>query len=84
MFEGGTNFGFMNGANALSTILLPVPTSYDYDAPLTEAGNYTAKYTEIQQVVKKYAKLPPGPLPPVTPAVAYGKVELMQVFVKCL
>ena len=79
MFEGGTNFGFMNGANSQSNLLLPVPTSYDYDAPLSEAGNYTAKFLEIQQVIKKYAKLPPGPLPPVTKAVGYGKVQLMQV-----
>ena len=80
MFEGGTNFGFMNGANSLLNMLLPVPTSYDYDAPLTESGNYTTKFIDIQNVIKKYTKIPPGPLPPVTPAVGYGKVQLTQVF----
>jgi hypothetical protein len=40
MFEGGTNFGFMNGASALQKNghSHSVVTSYDYDAPLTEAG----------------------------------------------
>lgn len=80
MFEGGTNFGFMNGANSVASKLFPVPTSYDYDAPLTEAGNYTTKFIEIQKVIGKYAKIPPGPLPKATTAVAYGKVKIEKVF----
>jgi hypothetical protein len=40
MFHGGTNFGFMNGANDVqknghSGVDV---TSYDYDAPISEAG----------------------------------------------
>lgn len=31
----------------------PVPTSYDYDAPLSEAGDITEKYTLITQVIAK-------------------------------
>lgn len=34
MFHGGTNFGFMNGANDKHTYR-PTVTSYDYDAPST-------------------------------------------------
>ena len=49
MFEGGTNFGFMNGANAPP--FLAVPTSYDYDAPLSESGDITDKYLAIRQVI---------------------------------
>lgn len=79
MFEGGTNFGFMNGANSAAGSLLPVPTSYDYDAPLTESGNYTKKFVEIQKVIRKYAQVPPGPLPEVIPSVAHGKVKLEKV-----
>lgn len=30
-----------------------VPTSYDYDAPLTEAGDITDKYIAIRQVISK-------------------------------
>lgn len=37
MFHGGTNFGFTNGANDKGTYR-PTATSYDYDAPLDEAG----------------------------------------------
>lgn len=81
MFEGGTNFGFMNGANSAAGSLLPVPTSYDYDAPLTESGNYTKKFVEIQKVIRKYAQVPPGPLPEVIPSVAHGKVKLEKVWI---
>lgn len=30
----------------------PQPTSYDYDAPLTEAGDFTEKYFAIREVIK--------------------------------
>uniref|UniRef100_A0A6Q2X3W3 Beta-galactosidase n=1 Tax=Esox lucius TaxID=8010 RepID=A0A6Q2X3W3_ESOLU len=49
MFIGGTNFGYWNGANAPYA---PQPTSYDYDAPLTEAGDLTDKYFAIREVIK--------------------------------
>lgn len=32
---------------------LPVPTSYDYDGPLTEAGDVTDKYLALRQVISK-------------------------------
>lgn len=37
------------GAN---TKYAPQPTSYDYDAPLTEAGDLTDKYFAIREVIK--------------------------------
>src|SRR5262249_29503120 len=43
MFHGGTNFGCTNGANDKGRYH-PITTSYDYDAPLDEAGNPTEKY----------------------------------------
>ena len=52
MFRGGTNFGFMNGCSARGNRDLPQVTSYDYDALLTEWGNPTDKYYEVQKVVK--------------------------------
>ena len=79
MFEGGTNFGFMNGANSAQNLLLPVPTSYDYDAPLDESGNYTAKYFEIRKVVFKYTKSPPGPFPTPIPKLSFGKIKIDKV-----
>ncbi|XP_064411062.1 beta-galactosidase [Latimeria chalumnae] len=73
MFEGGTNFGYWNGAN---TPYAPQPTSYDYDAPLSEAGDLTDKYFAIREIIKKHKKVPLGPVPPTTPKFAYGKVEM--------
>merc|ERR1712179_187477 len=75
MFIGGTNFGFMNGAN-YGAHLQPQPTSYDYDAPLTEAGDMKKKYFLIQHVVAKYNAIPPGPQPTPTMKTAYGKIAI--------
>ncbi len=70
MFIGGTNFAFWNGADA-SNAFLPVPTSYDYDAPLTEAGDPWQKYMVIRDVIKKYHEVP-STIPPSTPKSEYG------------
>lgn len=57
MFHGGTNFGFTSGANTNDTIdsigYLPQLTSYDYDAPLDEAGDPTEKYFLIKKTLEK-------------------------------
>jgi len=58
MFHGGTNFGLTNGANDKG-LYEPTVTSYDYDAPLDEAGNPTAKYFAFRDVFAKYTDLPP-------------------------
>ncbi|KAK2817112.1 hypothetical protein Q5P01_025303 [Channa striata] len=73
MFIGGTNFGYWNGANEAYS---PQPTSYDYDAPLSEAGDLTEKYFAIREVIKMYRKIPQGPIPPTTPKYAYGAVVM--------
>ncbi|HTK80932.1 MAG TPA: beta-galactosidase [Bacteroidota bacterium] len=65
MFHGGTNFGFMNGAN-YGGKFQPQPTSYDYDAPLDEAGRPTPKYFAFRDVISKY--LPAGTRLPEVPA----------------
>uniref|UniRef100_A0A452G0H5 Glycoside hydrolase 35 catalytic domain-containing protein n=1 Tax=Capra hircus TaxID=9925 RepID=A0A452G0H5_CAPHI len=49
MFHGGTNFGFIGGAMHFQDYK-PDVTSYDYDAVLTEAGDYTAKYTKLREL----------------------------------
>lgn len=54
MYIGGTNFGFYNGANGGTSEYTPDPTSYDYDAPLNEAGDMTYKWSVIRDVIKKY------------------------------
>jgi len=57
MFHGGTNFGMTNGANDKGAYV-PLVTSYDYDAPLDEAGNPTAKYHAFRKTIAKYAPVP--------------------------
>uniref|UniRef100_A0A8P0TV24 Beta-galactosidase n=1 Tax=Canis lupus familiaris TaxID=9615 RepID=A0A8P0TV24_CANLF len=47
MFHGGTNFGFMGGSASLDNYL-PMITSYDYGALLTENGEYTPEYFSYQ------------------------------------
>ncbi|XP_061768062.1 beta-galactosidase isoform X1 [Nerophis ophidion] len=73
MFTGGTNFGYWNGALAPYS---SQPTSYDYDAPLTEAGDLTEKYFSIREVIKMYRKIPDGIIPPSSPKFAYGAVKM--------
>jgi beta-galactosidase len=57
MFHGGTNFGFTNGANDKG-VYKPIVTSYDYDAPLDEAGSPTEKYWAFREVLGRYTTLP--------------------------
>ncbi|NWW85579.1 BGAL galactosidase, partial [Rhynochetos jubatus] len=56
----------------------PVTTSYDYDAPLSEAGDPTEKLFAIRGVISKFQPLPAGPMPPATPKSAYGRVSLQK------
>lgn len=51
MFHGGTNFGFLNGANHTETQYQPTVTSYDYCAPLTECGDLTETYHRIRELL---------------------------------
>ncbi|OXB60584.1 hypothetical protein ASZ78_015763, partial [Callipepla squamata] len=76
MFIGGTNFAYWNGANMP---YMSQPTSYDYDAPLSEAGDLTEKYFALREVIGMYNRLPEGLIPPTTPKFAYGRVRLQKV-----
>jgi beta-galactosidase len=73
MFEGGTNFGFMNGSNYYDE-LTPDVTSYDYDAVLTETGDITQKYRDYQKVISKYAPIPKVEFTTNIVKKAYGKL----------
>ena len=68
----------MNGANE-GGVLQPQPTSYDYDAPLSEAGDPTEKYFLIQKTLAKYVQIPAGPQPKASEKAAYGKVDTLEV-----
>ncbi len=78
MFHGGTNFGFMSGANHTATEYQPDVTSYDYDALLDEAGDPTPKYFVCRDVIAKYESVPPLPTLPPAPKCAYGTVTLTE------
>nr|GFC61048.1 hypothetical protein [Tanacetum cinerariifolium] len=71
MVHGGTNFGFTAGANYNEEHhIQPDITSYDYDAPISEAGWATPKYTAVRELMKRYVKYPvpavPAPIPVIT------------------
>jgi beta-galactosidase len=60
MLHGGTNFGLTNGANDKG-VYQPTVTSYDYDAPLDEAGRPTEKFWRFRDVIARYETVPPLP-----------------------
>ena len=68
MVHGGSSWSFMSGAN-FDGSYQPDISSYDYDAPIDEAGRPTRKFSLIREVLRKYAPagthLPdlPAPLP---------------------
>ncbi|MBS1512582.1 MAG: beta-galactosidase [Bacteroidetes bacterium] len=67
MFHGGTTRGFMNGANYNDkNPYEPQISSYDYEAPLDEAGNATPKFMAFRKVIEKH--LPAGTVLPEVPA----------------
>jgi beta-galactosidase len=67
MFHGGTTRDFMNGANYNDTNPYePQISSYDYDAPLDEAGNATPKFMKFREVIQK--NLPESAVLPAVPA----------------
>ena len=74
MFYGGTSFGYYAGANARP--YNPDPTSYDHDAPLTEAGDMTWKWKRIRDVISKYRTDIPSYDVKNTTKRSYGNVTL--------
>ncbi|MFD3534344.1 beta-galactosidase family protein [Streptomyces sp. NPDC058664] len=80
MAHGGTNFGGWAGANRAGELhdgpLRATVTSYDYDAPVDEAGRPTEKFLRFREVFAAYAEgpLPELPEPPVRLAVPVSGV----------
>jgi beta-galactosidase len=63
MVHGGTTFGFDAGAN--DPPFSPESTSYDYDAPISEAGWATPKFESLRDLFSKH--LNPGEALPAVP-----------------
>lgn len=79
MVHGGTNFGFTAGANYDGNHdIQPDLTSYDYDAPISEAGWATPKYNAIRSVMQKYVHYDIPKLPAQIPVIAIAPIRLSQ------
>ncbi|XP_055616988.1 beta-galactosidase-like [Toxorhynchites rutilus septentrionalis] len=59
MYFGGTNFGFWAGANdwGYGKYMADI-TSYDYDAPMDEAGDPTMKYKIFRDIISEFIDIP--------------------------
>lgn len=79
MFHGGTNFGFTSGANYTKTMpIVPSMTSYDYGAPLSEAGWPTPKYYALRDVIRRHVTYAIPGVPPRLPVIAVPRIRLTQ------
>ncbi len=68
MFDGGTSFGWMNGANSDGKNYEPDVTSYDYDVPVAESGELRPKFYKFRDVITSITKqIPPDPPAPLKP-----------------
>ncbi|WP_413667877.1 beta-galactosidase [Mucilaginibacter sp. Mucisp86] len=77
MAHGGTNFGFTSGANYdKEHQIQPDITSYDYDAPISEAGWVTPKFTAIRNLMKKYAAYSIPEVPAQIPVIQIPAIKL--------
>ncbi|KAG7674146.1 putative Beta-galactosidase 17 [Nannochloris sp. 'desiccata'] len=89
MAHGGTNFGFWQGANAeIDGRYEPHITSYDYDSPISEAGQTCqpgigvgdgCKFILLREVIEKYTGIKAPEVPPEPNILGYGDVELVAV-----
>ena len=75
MGHGGTNFGYMAGANYGGHYQEDV-SSYDYNCLLTEDGRPTDKYWAVREVLSRYTQLPDMELPAPAERIAPGRIAL--------
>jgi beta-galactosidase len=78
MFHGGTDFGWMNGANSSDAKkeYEPDVTSYDYDSALDESGRPTAKYFVFRDVIAKATGITPPEVPSVAAPITVAAIAL--------
>ena len=76
MVHGGANFGFSSGANYdKNHDIQPDITSYDYDAPISEAGWATPKYHAIRDELKKYVSATIPEIPAAFPVIVIPSIK---------
>jgi beta-galactosidase len=76
MFHGGSSFGMMAGASQSTGAYRGNVTSYDYDAPLDEAGHPTPKFFAYRDTILKYTQQPVLSIPPTAPVIAVAEFAL--------
>ena len=86
MFAGGTNFGFMNGANYGRTFgvtegapkYIPHTTTYEEDALLNEQGLPTAKYFACRKAYWEFLGQPEPPMPKISYETQTPKIQITE------
>jgi beta-galactosidase len=76
MVHGGTSFGMMAGASQSTGSYRGNVTSYDYDAPIGEAGHPTAKFKAYRDLILKYTGEAALPIPAIPPVIAIPEFTL--------
>ncbi|CAN8032697.1 unnamed protein product, partial [Ixodes persulcatus] len=80
VFHGGSSFGCTAGANLIKGVYAPNPTSYDYDAPMNEAGDPTEMFEALRQVISEFLPEPPlEPVPSPKAKMALGPFTMRRV-----
>ncbi|KAF6774631.1 hypothetical protein AHF37_05737 [Paragonimus kellicotti] len=77
MFHGGTNFGFWSGA--VGRPYTSQITSYDYNAPLTEAGDVSHFYVKLREALLKFKNVTGTDLPKNVSKKVYDPIQLFLV-----
>jgi beta-galactosidase len=77
MVHGGTNFAFTSGANYdKKHDIQPDITSYDYDAPISEAGWATPKYIALRKLFQQNVSYKIPPIPAQIPVIEIPSIKL--------
>ena len=77
MVHGGTNFAFWSGANYTNdNNIQPDLTSYDYDAPISEAGWATEKYLALRAEMQKHLRSQLPAVPAKNPVITIPDIQL--------
>lgn len=79
--SGGTLYGYSAGGESQGPdSFYTTTTSYDFDAPISEAGDPTPKYLAIRNHIEQLIGLPnPYPIPVASKKLAYGVVKMRKL-----
>ena len=81
MVHGGTNFAFTSGANYTNKKnIQPDLTSYDYDAPISEAGWDTPKYHAIRNMLQEHSAKPLPEIPARIPVITIPDIKIEHAY----